>query len=57
MSAADWQQQSYQYKDGQYVLVEKVVSTWDRDKDIVTVSTYGLRDGQMVMIKSETEKR
>lgn len=53
-SASDWETQTYQYQDGQYTLIWKQQSVWDRDKQTVTVSTYELRDGKMELTNSET---
>jgi hypothetical protein len=53
-SVADWQSETYQYKDGQYTLIHREVSEWDRKKNIVTVKTYDLRDGKMQLVNTET---
>ncbi len=53
-SVADWQQATYQYQGGQYVLIKKVMSSWDRDKNMVTVETYELHDGKMELTNSTT---
>jgi hypothetical protein len=54
-SVADWEEDTYQYGgSGQYGLVRKVVSTWDRNNNVATVDTYGLQDGQMELINSTT---
>jgi hypothetical protein len=53
-SYADWQSATYQYKDGQYTLIHREVSEWDRVKKSVTVSTYELRGGKMQLVNSET---
>jgi hypothetical protein len=53
-SAADWQKEMYQYKDGQYTLIHREVSEWNRVKKSVTVSTYELRNGKMQLVNSES---
>ncbi len=55
MSAFDGSGETYQYRNGQYVLIEKWESTWDREKDIVTTKTYKLLDGKMQLAKCEGE--
>lgn len=52
-SAADWQTETYQYRDGQYTMTSREISEWDRHSDIVTVSTFELRDGKMELVRSE----
>lgn len=54
MSAGDWQSETYQYQDGQYTLIRRKISEWDRNRDIVTVSTYELRNGKMEQVGSES---
>jgi hypothetical protein len=54
-SASDWQNETYRYEnDGRYTLIHREVSTWDRDKGTVTVSSYELRNGKMELIDSTT---
>jgi hypothetical protein len=53
-SANDWQSETYQFKDGEYTLVHKEESVWDRDKSVVTVNTYDLRDGKLQLVSSTT---
>ncbi|MFZ0420512.1 MAG: hypothetical protein WAM04_20585 [Candidatus Sulfotelmatobacter sp.] len=54
-SASDWQNETYQYENGgRYTLIHREVSTWDRNNDTVTVSTYELRNGQMELVDSTT---
>jgi hypothetical protein len=53
-SASDTQSETYQYKDGQYTLIWKEVSEWNRQKKTVTVSTYELRNGKMELVHSDT---
>jgi len=54
-SASDWQNETYQYEnDGHYTVIRREVSTWDRDRNTVTVSTYELRNGQMELVDSKT---
>jgi hypothetical protein len=55
MSAGDGSSATYQYRNGQYVLIEKEESSWDRANDIVTKKTYELRDGKMQLTKCEGE--
>ena len=42
---------TYQYRNGQYVLIEKEESTSDNANDICTDKTYELRDGKMKLTK------
>jgi hypothetical protein len=53
-SAHDWENETYEYKDGDYTLIHREESTWDREKDVVTVNTYDLQDGQMKLVNSTT---
>jgi hypothetical protein len=53
-SAADWQRETYQCRDGQYALIHREVSEWDRAKKSVTVNTYEIRNGQMQLVNSES---
>lgn len=53
-SAGDWQSEAYRYQDGQYILIHREISEWDRKSDIVTVSTYELRNGKMELVSSES---
>jgi hypothetical protein len=55
MSAGDGGHETYQYQNGQYTLIEKAESSWDREKDIITTKTYELRDGKMKLTKCEGE--
>jgi len=54
-SAADWERDTYQFEKGRYILIHQEISSWDRDTDVVTVLTYELRDGKMVLVDSSTE--
>lgn len=53
-SASDWSTETYQYHDGQYTLIYRQESSWDRDRQVVTVNTYELRNGKMVLTDSTT---
>ncbi len=53
-SAADWERDTYQFKDGRYTLMRQEQSVWDRDKKSVTENTYELRDGKMQLTDSST---
>lgn len=53
-SVADWEQATYQYQGGQYMLIKKIISSWDREKNMVTVETYKLHDGKMKLTNSTT---
>jgi len=53
-SVADWHTETYQYRDGQYTLVSRRESIWDRARHVVTVNTYELRNGKMEVTESET---
>jgi hypothetical protein len=53
-SANDWEKDTFQYKDGDYTLIHKEESIWDRDKNAVTLNTYDLRDGQLQLVSSTT---
>jgi hypothetical protein len=54
-SVSDWQNETYQHENGgQYTLIHREVSTWDRDHKTVTVSTYELRNGRMQLVDSKT---
>lgn len=53
-SAADWQSETYQYQEGQYTLIRQELSEWDRNSDIVTVSTFELRNGKMELVGSDS---
>ena len=54
-SASDWQNETYQYGNGgQYTLIHREVSTWDRNHKTVTVSIYELRNGKMELVDSKT---
>jgi len=55
LSAYDTDSETYQYEnEGRYTLIEKQVSTWDRQGHTVTLRTYELRNGQMELIDSKT---
>lgn len=54
MSAGDWGHETYQHQDGQYTLIRKVVSTWDRKKDMVTEKTCELQNGKIQSTNSRT---
>lgn len=54
-SASDWENDTYQYEKGRYTLIRQEVSAWDRDTGVVTVSTYELRNGKMVLVDSTTD--
>jgi len=53
-SASDWSTETYQLRDGQYTLIYRQESSWDRDRRVVTVNTYELRNGKMELTESET---
>jgi protocatechuate 3,4-dioxygenase beta subunit len=55
LSAGDGSSATYQYRNGQYVLIEKWESSWDRANGIITKKTYELRDGKMELTKCEGE--
>jgi hypothetical protein len=53
----DWDYNTYQYQNGQYVLVKQIISTSmtpGSTSTAVTVSTYGLESGKMELINSTT---
>ncbi len=54
-SAADWENDTYQYEDGRYTLIHQEISAWDRKAETVTVNRYELRNGKMELVDSETE--
>jgi hypothetical protein len=55
LSAYDSGSETYQYENsGRYTLIRKEVSTWDRRRHTVTVSTYELRNGRMQLVDSKT---
>ena len=54
-SVADGENDIYQYKNGQYILIEKDVSTWNRDNNTVIFQIYKLKDGKMDLFSSTTE--
>lgn len=57
-SASDRKNKTYQYEnDGRYTLIHREVSTWDRDKGTVTVSSYELRNGKMELVDSTTNSQ
>lgn len=51
-SAADWEADIYQYQNNKYILVQKEVSIWNRNNDIVTKEIYELKNGKMELISS-----
>jgi hypothetical protein len=58
-SVADYESDTYQYTNGQYILTKQVVSAWDRnDKSspggTVTLQTFELQNGVMKLINSTT---
>lgn len=53
-SVADWEADTYQYENNQYVVVKKVISTWDRNNNVATIDTYQLQNGQMELTNSTT---
>jgi hypothetical protein len=58
-SAADHENDTYQYQNGQYVLVEKQVSTWNRNDTstsdgTITLQTFKFKNGAMELINSTT---
>jgi hypothetical protein len=55
MSAGDGSSATYQYRNGQYVLIEQEDTSWDRENDIITKKTYELRHGEMELTKCEGE--
>ncbi len=55
LSAYEGGSETYQYgNDGQYTLIGKQATTWDRDAHTVTQSTYELRNGQMELVEFKT---
>jgi hypothetical protein len=53
-SASDWRNETYQYgHGGHYTLIHREESTWDRNHNTVTVSTYELRNGRMELVHSK----
>ena len=54
-SASDWESDTYQYEKGRYTLIHQEISAWDRTTGVVTVSTYELRNGKMVLVDSQTD--
>ena len=54
-SVADWENDTYQYKNGHYTLIRQEISAWDRQTEKVTINTYELRNGKMELVNSETE--
>jgi hypothetical protein len=54
-SYADWENDTYQYENGQYILIEKQISTGQSD-DMATVQVYQLQGGKMVLTSSTTSK-
>ena len=55
LSAGDSAGETYQYEDGgRYTLIRREVSTWDREKNTVTMETYELRSGKMELVDSKT---
>jgi len=55
LSAYDSEGETFQYQDGgRYTLIQKQVSTWDRNGHTVTLRTYELRNGQMELVDSKT---
>ena len=55
-SAADWENDTYQYEEGRYTMIHQEISSWDRQADKVTVNTYELRNGKMELVNSETDR-
>lgn len=53
-SASDWENDTYQYEDGDYTLIRREVSEWDRKTNSVTVSTYELENGKMALVDSSS---
>jgi hypothetical protein len=53
-SASDWSTETYQFHDGQYTLIYRQESAWDRDRHVVTVNTYELRNGKMELTETES---
>ncbi len=54
-SVSDWENDTYQYRDGHYTLIRQEISTWDRKAEKVTLNTYELRNGKMELVDSETD--
>ncbi|MGP0017015.1 MAG: XAC2610-related protein [Candidatus Sulfotelmatobacter sp.] len=55
LSAYEGGSETYQYEnDGQYTLIRKEATTWDRDAHTITQSTYELRNGQMELVDTKT---
>jgi hypothetical protein len=53
-SAGDWSEATYDYRDGRYVEIQEVASSWDRKNNTRTEKTYELRQGKMQLVKSKT---
>jgi hypothetical protein len=53
-SASDWETETYQHKDGQYTLIRKQTSEWDRDRHVVNLKTYERRNGRLELIDSSS---
>jgi hypothetical protein len=56
-SASDWENDTYQYEKGRYTLIHQEISAWDRATNVVTISTYELRNGKMVLVDSKTDSQ
>lgn len=52
-SAADWQSETYQYQGGQYTLIGRDISEWNRRSNMVTLSKWELHNGKMELVSSE----
>ncbi|HEV2419278.1 MAG TPA: hypothetical protein VGX94_15890 [Terriglobia bacterium] len=55
MSAFDWEHDIYQFQNGQYVLIRKVVASSDRKNNTSTLRTYELKNGKMELTDSTTQ--
>ena len=53
-SARDNSSMTYRYENGEYMLIRKRESIWNRDDDTLTENTYELQEGEMKLISSTT---
>jgi hypothetical protein len=54
LSGGDWWESTYEYREGHYVEIQRVVSKWDRKNNTTTEKVYELSHGKMQLIKSTT---
>jgi hypothetical protein len=54
LSSGDWWESTYEYREGHYVEIQRVVSSWDRKNNTTTEKVYELSHGKMQLIKSTT---